>query len=270
MKKRSFLWTTAEQIFHFVLIKPTHYDDAGYPIQWVRSIIPSNTLACLAGFAREAQGRKLLGPDVQIRLHIYDETNRRVRPHAIIRRIHKTGGRALITLVGVQSNQFPRAIDLARPCVAAGLPVCVGGFHVSGCLAMLPEMPEGMRAAQALGISFFAGEDEEGRLDRVLLDAWNGRLAPLYDHLGQLPNLSGQPLPHGIGWFVQTYQGEPVVWQFGLADNASSSMVITLPVRGLTLIMLANSAGLAQGFNLAAGDLTASPFARLFLELFVR
>jgi CubicO group peptidase (beta-lactamase class C family) len=83
-------------------------------------------------------------------------------------------------------------------------------------------------------------------------------------------NLSGQPLPHGIGWFVQTYQGEPVVWQFGLADNASSSMVITLPVRGLTLIMLANSAGLAQGFNLAAGDLTASPFARLFLELFVR
>jgi CubicO group peptidase (beta-lactamase class C family) len=83
-------------------------------------------------------------------------------------------------------------------------------------------------------------------------------------------NLSGQPLPHGIGWFVQTYQGEPVVWQFGQADNTSSSMVITLPVRGLTLIMLANSAGLAQGFNLAAGDLTASPFARLFLELFVR
>ncbi len=83
-------------------------------------------------------------------------------------------------------------------------------------------------------------------------------------------NLNGQPLPHGIGWFVQTYQGEPVVWQFGQADSASSSLVVTLPARGLTLILLANSAGLSQGFNLAAGDLTASPFARLFLSLFVR
>jgi hypothetical protein len=82
--------------------------------------------------------------------------------------------------------------------------------------------------------------------------------------------LSGQPLPHGIGWFVQTYEREPVVWQFGVADNASSSMVVTLPLRGLTLIMLANSSGLAQGFNLAAGDITASPFARLFLATFVR
>jgi hypothetical protein len=54
-----------------------------------------------------------------------------------------------------------------------------------------------MRAAQALGISFFffAGEAEEGRLDNVLLDAWLGKLAPLYNHLGELPNLVGQPLP---------------------------------------------------------------------------
>ena len=33
-------------LFHFVMIKPTHYDDDGYPIQWLRSAIPSNTLAC--------------------------------------------------------------------------------------------------------------------------------------------------------------------------------------------------------------------------------
>jgi hypothetical protein len=71
----------------------------------------------------------------------------------------------------------------------------MGGFHISGCLAMLPHMPQEMRAAQGLGISFFAGEAEEGRLDNVLVDAWCGRLAPLYDHLGMLPSLSGQPLP---------------------------------------------------------------------------
>ena len=67
-------------LFHFVMIKPTHYDDDGYPIQWFRSAIPSNTLACLNALAEDARGRNVLGPDVEIRLHTYDETNRRVQP----------------------------------------------------------------------------------------------------------------------------------------------------------------------------------------------
>ena len=96
-----------------------------------------------------------------------------MRPDRIIRDLERRGGRALIGLVGVQSNQFPRAVDLARQFLAAGLPVCIGGFHVSGCIAMLPEMPSEMREAQELGISFFAGEAESparrgaaGRLER--------------------------------------------------------------------------------------------------------
>ena len=80
----------------------------------------------------------------------------------------------------------------------------------------------------------------------------------------------GQRLPHGLGWFVQSYAGEPVVWQFGVGENSSSSLLITLPRRGLTLVLLANSDGLARPFALAAGDLTVSPFGRLFLGIFVR
>ena len=129
------------------MIKPTHYDDDGYPIQWFRSAIPSNTLACLNALAEDASRREVLGAGVDIRLHTYDETNRRVRPDKIIRMIRREGGRALIGLVGVQSNQFPRAVDLARPFLDAGLPVvhrrlpCVGlhrhaagaaGRHQSG------------------------------------------------------------------------------------------------------------------------------------------
>jgi radical SAM family protein len=182
-------------LFHFVIIKPTHYDGNGYPIQWFRSAIPSNTLASLNGLAEDARRRSVLGADVEIRLHTYDETNQRVRPDSIIRTIRKSGGRALIGLVGVQSNQFPRAVDLARQFRAAGLPVCIGGFHISGCLAMLPEMPPEMRAAQELGISFFAGEAEDRRLDAVLRDAWNGTLAPLYNHMNDLPALQGEPAP---------------------------------------------------------------------------
>jgi Radical SAM superfamily len=181
--------------FHLVMIKPSHYDDDGYPIQWVRSAIPSNTLACLNGLAEDAQRRAVLGEGVTIQLHTYDETNRRVHPDRIVRDIKRAGGKALIALVGVQTNQFPRAVDLARSFLAAGLPVAIGGFHVSGCLAMLPELPPEIQAAQAMGISFFAGEAEERRLDIVLRDAWAGTLAPLYNFMDDLPSLEGEPPP---------------------------------------------------------------------------
>ncbi len=182
-------------VFHLVLIKPTHYDDRGYPIRWVKAAIPSNTLACLNSLAEDADRRRVLGGDVEIRLHTFDETNQRARPRDIIRAIRKTGGRALIGLVGVQSNQFPRAVDLARPFRAAGLPVCIGGFHVSGSLAMLPQMPAEMVQAQSLGISFFAGEAEAGRLDQVIRDAWSGALQPIYNFMSELPGLEGEPPP---------------------------------------------------------------------------
>ena len=80
---------------------------------------------------------------------------------------------------------------------------------------------------------------------------------------------SGQPLPHGIGWFVQSYQGEQVVWQFGMGENASSSLIVTLPGRNITLIMLANSDGLVSSFSLEQGDLSFSPFGRVFLRFFI-
>jgi len=183
-------------LFHFVMIKPTHYDDDGYPIQWFRSAIPSNTLACLNALAEDARRREVLGAGVEMRLHTYDETNRRVRPDKIIEMIRREGGRALIGLVGVQSNQFPRAVDLAQPFLAAKLPVCIGGFHVSGCISMLPELPADIKAAQDMGISFFAGEAEEGRLDHVLRDAYAGKLAPLYNYMDALPQLAGEPAPY--------------------------------------------------------------------------
>lgn len=76
-------------------------------------------------------------------------------------------------------------------------------------------------------------------------------------------------LPHGMGWFVQSYNGESIVWQFGNSTNGSSSMLITIPGRSVTLLLVANSNGLSKGFSLSSGDVTTSPFARAFLGLFV-
>jgi len=182
-------------LFHILLIKPTHYDDDGYAIQWKRMAMPSNTLACLNGLLQDFQRRQMLGPDVGIRVSVYAESTDRVRPDAIIRELGKEGDRALILLAGVQSNQFPRAVDLARSFRKAALPVCIGGFHVSGCIAMLPEMPADMREAHALGVSFFAGEAEGGTFEALLRDAWFGTVKPIYNHLNALPSLEGEATP---------------------------------------------------------------------------
>jgi radical SAM superfamily enzyme YgiQ (UPF0313 family) len=180
--------------FQFVLIKPSHYDDDGYVIQWLRSGMPSNSLAAIYGLAVDAAERQVLGPDVAFDISTVDETNTRVNPKRIIAQLARHGGFGMVGLVGVQSNQFPRAMDIARPLRAAGLAVVIGGFHVSGCLAMLPELQPDLREALNLGISLFAGEAEE-RLEQVLRDAAAGALEPIYNHLNDLPGLESMPTP---------------------------------------------------------------------------
>src|SRR5215469_12345252 len=81
-----------DSLFTFVLIKPTHYDDDGYPIQWFRSVMPSNTLACMFSLAEDARRREVLGPGVGIEVETYDETNRRVVPSRIVRSLKEKGG----------------------------------------------------------------------------------------------------------------------------------------------------------------------------------
>lgn len=74
-------------------------------------------------------------------------------------------------------------------------------------------------------------------------------------------------LPMGLGWFVQTWRGERIVWHFGMIPNGYSSLIVKVPSRRLTLIMLANSDGLSAPFGLQQGDVTRSVFAFLFLRL---
>lgn len=93
-------------------------------------------------------------------------------------------------------------------------------------------------------------------LDETLAAAWN----PTFDR-------SGQVTPMGLGWFVQFHRGERVVWHFGHIPNAYSSLILKLPAKGITFILLANSDGLSNPFQLQAGDVTRSPFATVFLKL---
>jgi radical SAM superfamily enzyme YgiQ (UPF0313 family) len=179
--------------FCLVLVKPTHYCDDGYPIRWFRSSIPSNSLACVSGIVDACAAQNVLGADVDIEMHSFDETNTRINPRKLIRLIERAGS-GMVMLVGVQSNQTPRALDIARPLRARNIQVAIGGFHMSGVIAMINGDDAALREAQAMGISIFAGEAEE-HLDEVLVDAYEGKLKPLYNFMNDMPALAGAPIP---------------------------------------------------------------------------
>jgi len=179
--------------FCLILIKPSHYDDKGYVIQWLRSAIPSNSLAVLYGLAQECAGKKILGEDVQFEIHAFDETNTHIRPAKIASLIAKADI-GMVMLVGVQSNQFPRALDIAAPLRQHGIQVAIGGFHVSGTMAMLKDTDPYVQKAMNLGVSLFAGE-AEGRLEQVLCDAFENKLQPVYNFMDDLPNIEGVATP---------------------------------------------------------------------------
>ena len=180
--------------FLLVLIKPSHYDDDGYVIRWWRALIPSNSLAAVYGLALDCVNRQVLGADVAIDIETIDETHTRVNTSRLIKRFRRHDGFGLVALVGVQSNQYPRALDIARPFRDAGIPVAMGGFHVSGCLAMLDGNAIDLESARRMGISLFAGE-AEGRFETVLQDAAEQRLQPLYNFMDDLPSMEGTPIP---------------------------------------------------------------------------
>jgi hypothetical protein len=181
------------QTFKIILIKPSHYDRDGYVIQWHRSGIPSNSLASVHGLLTECAEQQVLGPDVAIDIDGHDECNTIIDVQAAVRKI-RAAGAGFVGIVGVQSNQFPRALDLARQFRAADIPVVIGGFHPSGCLSMLPELPPDLKEALDLGVSLYAGEGE-GRVAELLHDIHAGRLKPIYNYLKDMPDMAAATLP---------------------------------------------------------------------------
>ena len=186
-------FAASKRRFCLVMVKPTHYCDDGYPIQFLRSAIPSNSLASMYGIAKDLADQHVLGEDVEIEIHAFDEANTRIRPNQFARMIRKAGS-GMVMLIGVQSNQTPRALDIARPLRAMDIQVAIGGFHMSGVIAMIDGDDAHLREAQAMGLSVFAGE-AEGRLDVVLRDAYAGQLKPLYNYMNDLPGIEGAPIP---------------------------------------------------------------------------
>jgi CubicO group peptidase (beta-lactamase class C family) len=103
----------------------------------------------------------------------------------------------------------------------------------------------------------------DAAIDRYLLLAPQTQQQAWTNHV----NSKGKKLPYGLGWFVQMYGSERLIWHYGQWDTFSG-LFLKVPGRHVTLILLANSSGLSSPFRaLGAGNVTGSPFAKLFLRL---
>ncbi len=221
----------AARRFRVILIKPSHYDDDGYVIRWYRSPMPANSLASVYALVVESASRNVLGADVTLDITAIDETNTRVRVDRIIAEMRANGQFGFVGLVGVQSNQYPRALDIARPLRAAGVPVIIGGFHVSGLLAMFPELMPELKTALDLGITLYAGE-AEGRMDDVLRDAAAGTLKPVYNYINDLPALEEAVTPFLPGLSVRKTVGNVTTFDAGRGCPFQCSFCTIINVQG--------------------------------------
>ena len=122
-------------------------------------------------------------------------------------------------------------MDIARPLRAAGVPVVIGGFHVSGCLSMLPGVQPDLQEAIDLGISLFAGEAEDG-LDGLLREAATGTLKPVYNYLKDLPGIQGAPTPFLLAKHVKRTAGNYSTFDAGRGCPYQCSFCTIINVQG--------------------------------------
>jgi hypothetical protein len=180
-------------IFHVFLVRPSKYDDEGFVIRYWRGVVPNNSLGCLYGLTEDVQQRRELG-EVDVRIHLVDEAVDKVPLENIYRLSRRAGERVLVCLVGVQTNQFCRAADIALALRRERVPVMIGGFHVSGMLAMFPTVSPEIQQLVDAGVSVVAGEVEHRWAD-LLRDAYDGKLKPIYSFLDDPPDLADAPRP---------------------------------------------------------------------------
>ena len=132
--------------------------------------------------------------DVRIAVTAYDETNTRIKPARIVGSSHASVNAASCCWSAC------RAISSRGPSISrAGFarsasPVAIGGFHTSGCVAMLPTLPADLVQAMERGMSLYAGGPRGGWTP--VLGRPRGRLPRSTTSSKDLPDLRGRPMPY--------------------------------------------------------------------------
>ena len=147
-----------------VVIKPSKYNPRGLLERFWKGFMTNSTIYYIASLMpREVAG-------VPVEVHTIDEY---VEPNLrYLELLRKPSGDVenLVALVGVQSHQLHRALDLAAYAVEHGSQAVIGGPHAMTCDTTM---------LQGKGVSF-AMSEAELVLPTILDDALQGELQPVY------------------------------------------------------------------------------------------
>jgi radical SAM superfamily enzyme YgiQ (UPF0313 family) len=174
------------------LIQPTRYDDKGYMIQYWKGVLPSNTLACLRTLTLDFADAWKKDKGIDITVESYDEVVDTI-PFKKLAEKNTGTNKVVVGLVGVQSNQFARASDVAKRFTSLGIKTLIGGFHVSGVISLFGKPTPEMQELMDLGITLVHGE-AENQWESILFDVVNGIEKPLYI-MDEFPVISDAPIP---------------------------------------------------------------------------
>ncbi len=183
-----------KKTLHIVLIKPSKYDDEGYVIQYKKGVMPSNTISVLYGLTLKVAESDYLPPSTKIKVDLIDEIVTRINIKKLVNMSKKKNKKLLVCLCGVQTNQFARSSDIALKLSAQGVTVIIGGFHISGSIAVFNKMSPELKELYEKGVSLVAGEVEETWKD-ILNDFMKDELKLLYNFLDKKPQLAFCSLP---------------------------------------------------------------------------
>lgn len=162
-------------LLRVIILKPSKYMADGYVERFRRGFMPNSTVPYMRSMTPPVVG----GTPVEV--HAVDEyVHADLRYMSLLDGVQfddtqlngSRGGHTLLALVGVQSHQFHRALDLAAYARRHGCMVVIGGPHVMTCdTSML----------HGHGVSFALAEAELV-WPGILHDAVGGELSPVYGH----------------------------------------------------------------------------------------
>jgi hypothetical protein len=143
------------------------------------------------GIAAGCAERRVLGPDVDLDIEVIDETKTRIDIPALLPRYRRHDDFGCVALIGVQSKQYPRALDIARPFRAAGIAVAIGGFLHRGA-RRCRMAAQWISTFATTWVSPYSPLKPRGVFESVIADVAAGRLAPIYNYMKDLPFMEGR------------------------------------------------------------------------------
>ncbi|MDR1925787.1 MAG: radical SAM protein [Planctomycetaceae bacterium] len=195
---------TSYKKLDIVYVVPSRYDDDGYVQRWVWGVVPSNSLAVLKSLTQSMADRKSF-PEHNVTIESYDDNIQKIPFEKILRRHRNPDTKVVVGIVGVQSNQFPRASDIAMRFRELGIDVMIGGFHVTGVLALFDELTPELQMLVDNGVTLVAGEAETtDAFEAIFADALNDNLQSIY-RLPKAPDITDAPLPQADPRYIDHF-----------------------------------------------------------------